>query len=153
MKSLLFLLVLTIFIGCNKNDDEFLSLTISPILIGEGNLYGYGEENITKQNLIISSNETWAELMNKMNSTSNETSNFTETEIDFSHFILLAVFDEIKMNGGYTIEIKSVVENPNNLTVTIRRLSPKGVAPGVITQPYHIVKIPKTEKIIFFNEI
>ena len=153
MKSLLFLLVLTIFIGCNKNDDEFLSFTISPILIGNGDLGGNGKENITKQKLIISSNETWVELMNKMNSVNYETANFTETEIDFSNFIILAVFDEIKMSGGYTIEFTSVVENQNNLTVTIHLLSPKGVAPGVITQPYHIVKIPKTEKIIFFNEI
>jgi len=153
MKGLLFILVLTIFIGCIKNDDEFLSFTISPILIGNGDLGGNGKENITKQKLIISSNETWVELMNKMNSVNYETANFTETEIDFSNFIILAVFDEIKMSGGYTIEITSVVENQNNLTVTIHLLSPKGVAPGVITQPYHIVKIPKTEKIIFFNEI
>ena len=153
MKGLLVILVLTIFIGCIKNDDEFLSFTISPILIGNGDLGGNGKENITKQKLIISSNETWVELMNKMNSVNYETANFTETEIDFSNFIILAVFDEIKMSGGYTIEITSVVENQNNLTVTIHLLSPKGVAPGVITQPYHIVKIPKTEKIIFFNEI
>ena len=153
MKGLLFILVLTIFIGCIKNDDEFLSFTISPILIGNGDLGGNGKENITKQKLIISSNETWVELMNKMNSVNYETANFTETEIDFSNFIILAVFDEIKMSGGYTIEFTSVVENQNNLTVTIHLLSPKGVAPGVITQPYHIVKIPKTEKIIFFNEI
>jgi len=153
MKSLLLLLVLSIFIGCNNKDDDFLPLTISPILIGDGNLYGNGKENITKQNLIISSNNTWAELTNKMNSANNETDNFTETEIDFSHFILLAAFDEIKMSGGYTIEIISVVENRNNLTVTIRRQAPKGSVYTVITQPYHIVKIPITDKRIIFNEI
>lgn len=154
MKSSLFLLALSIFIGCNNNDDdEFPSLTISPILIGHGDLYGNGKEDITKQNLIISSNKAWTELINKMNSVNNETDNFTETEIDFSHFTLLAVFDEIKMSGGYTIEVTSVVENRNDLTVTIRRLSPKGGVYTVITQPFHIVKIPITDKKIIFNEI
>jgi hypothetical protein len=153
MKSLLFLLALTIFFGCNNNDDEFLPLTIAPTLIGNGNLYGNGEENITKQNLIISRNNEWTELMSKMNTVNNETDNFTETEIDFSNFILLAVFDEIKRNGGYTVAIKNVVENKNDLTVTIQHLAPNGRVSTVITQPYHIVKIHKTEKKIIFNEI
>lgn len=153
MRSLLFLLALSILVGCNNKDDDFVSLTISPVFIGNGNLFGNGDENITKQNLIISSNKAWTELMNKMNSVNNETDRFIETEIDFSNFILLAVFDEIKMNGGYAIEVTGIVENQNNLTVTIRRLSPKGGAYAVITQPYHIVKIPRTGKRIIFNEI
>ncbi len=153
MKNLLLLLALSIFIGCNTNDDdEFLSLTISPQLIGIGNLYGNGKENITKQNLVISNSKAWTELMNNMNSVNNETDNFTETEIDFSHFMLLVAFDEIKMSGGYTIEIANVVENLNDLTITIRRLSPKGGVYTVITQPYNIVKVPKTDKRIILNE-
>jgi len=55
------------------------------------------------------------------------------------------------MNGGYTIDITGVVENKNDLTVTIRNLSPNGAVYTVITQPYHIVKIPKTEKRIVFR--
>ena len=153
MKNLLFLLVHSIFIGCDNRDDDFVSLTISPILIGDGNLYGNGKENITKQNLIISSNKAWTELTNKMNSVNKVTDNFTETEIDFSHFILLSAFDEIKMAGGYAIEITSIVENRHDLTVTLRRLAPKGGVYTVITQPYHIVKIPITDKRIIFNEI
>ena len=153
MKLVLFLLVLTIFIGCkNNDDDEFLPLPISTTRIGNGNLYGYGQENITEQNLIISSNMAWTELMNKMNSVNNETDNFIETEIDFSNFIILAIFDEIKMNGGYTIDIARVVENQNNLTVTIRNLSPNRIAPTVITQPFYIVKIAKTAKTIIFKK-
>ena len=151
MKDLIFLLALTFIVGCNKNDDEFIPLTISPTLIGHGNLYGNGQEKITKQNLIITSNKAWTELMTKINSANSETDSFIETEIDFSNFILLAVFDEIKMNGGYTIDITGVVENKNDLTVTIRNLSPNGAVYTVITQPYDIVKIPKTEKRIVFR--
>lgn len=89
--------------------------------------------------------------MTKINSANSETDSFIETEIDFSNFILLAVFDEIKMNGGYTIDITGVVENKNDITVTIRNLSPNGAVYTVINQPYHIVKIPKTEKRIVFR--
>ncbi|HAQ19423.1 MAG TPA: hypothetical protein DCR40_09365 [Prolixibacteraceae bacterium] len=67
--------------------------------------------------------------------------------------LFLAAFDEIKMNGVYKIEITGIVENQNDLTTTIRRSSPKGVVDTVITRPYHIVKIPKTEKAIIYNEI
>jgi hypothetical protein len=154
MKLVLFLLVLTIFIGCkNKDVDEFLPITISTTLVASDNLYGNGKENIKRQNLIISSNNEWTELMNKMNSANNVTDSFTETEIDFSNFIILALFDEIKMNGGYTIEIAGVVENRNDLTVNVRHLSPNGGVYAVITQPYCIVKISKTEKKIIFLEI
>jgi hypothetical protein len=152
MKLLVSLLLISIFSGCNNNDvDEFLPITISTTLVASGNLYGNGKENITRQNLIIQSNKEWTELMNKMNSANNVTDNFTGTEIDFSNFIILAFFDEIKMNGGYTIEIAGVVENRNDLTVNVRHLSPNGIVPTVITQPYCIVKIPKTEKKIVFN--
>ena len=146
-------MALTTFIGCTNQNDESLSLIISPILIGEGNLYGNGKENIAQQNLIISSNNAWTDLTDKINSANNETDNFTETEIDFSHFILLAAFDEIKMSGGYAIEITSIVETRYDLTVTIRRHAPKGGVYTVITQPYHIVKIPTTDKRIIFNKI
>ena len=151
MKRLLFLFALTIFIGCNNNDEEFLSLTTSTTLVASGNLYRNGGENITRQNLIIQNNNEWIELMNKMNSVNNVTDNFTGTEFDFSNFIILALFDDIKMYGGYSIEIESVVENRSDLIAIIRHRSPNGIAPTVITQPYVIVKIPKTEKKIIFK--
>ena len=151
MKRFLFLFALTIFIGCNNNDEEFLPLTTSTTLVASGNLYGNGGENITRQNLIIQNNNEWIELMNKMNSVNNVTDNFTETEFDFSNFTIIALFDDIKMYGGYSIEIESVVENRSDLIAIIRHRSPNGIAPTVITQPYVIVKIPKTEKKIIFK--
>ena len=152
MKLTFFLLTLAVFIGCNSNvDDASLAVPISTTLIASGNLYGNGGENIPMQNMIISNNKEWTELMNKLNSVNNVTDNFTETEFDFSNFTIIALFDDIKMYGGYSIEIESVVENRSDLIAVIRHLSPNGIAPTVITQPYFIVKIPKTEKRIIFK--
>ncbi|MEI6142230.1 MAG: protease complex subunit PrcB family protein [Mariniphaga sp.] len=104
-----------------------------------------------KQNLVIASNLAWTELIGKMNSVNNETRNFTETDIDFSKFIVLAIFDEVKGSGGYSITIKGILENQDNLTVTVLQTSPTGSSLAVMTQPYCIVKIPVTTKKIIFN--
>lgn len=154
MKLMFFLLTLAGFFGCNSTvDDAFLPVQISTTLVASGNLYGNGGENIPMQNMIISNNNDWTELMNKLNSVNNVTDNFTETEFDFTNFTIIALFDDIKMFGGYSIEIESVVENPNDLTVTIRHQSPNGIAPTVITQPFFILKISKTEKRIIFKNL
>lgn len=154
MKLTFFLLTLAVFFGCNSTvDDAFLPVPIATTLVASGNLYGNGGENIPMQNMIISNNKDWTELMNKLNSVNNVTDNFTETEFDFTNFTIIALFDDIKMLGGYSIEIESVVENPNDLTVTIRHQSPNGIAPTVITQPFFILKIPKTEKRIIFKNL
>lgn len=148
MKRLTLLLLSLLFISCNKND-----LKVGPLettLISKGELYGNGQENITKQNLAISNSADWNELMEKMNSVNNVTQNFTETSLDFSRYLILAVFDEIKMNGGHSIDITNVTESKNDITVKIENLL-SGNLTTVITQPFHIVKIPRIEKTIIFK--
>lgn len=88
--------------------------------------------------------------MNSMDKTNNVTKNFTTTTIDFNKYQIIAVFDNIKTTGGYSIDITSVVENRNNIVVTIKRLL-TGDNSTVMTQPFHIVKIPKTTKPIVFE--
>jgi len=150
MKYFLILFALFFLISCNKNDVPPNEL--SKTLIGNGDLHGNGKENIEKQNFIIKSTEAWNQLINQLNSVNNESRNFTETEIDFAKYIVLAVFDEVKMNGGYSIDIIKVEELQNNVVVTILRLSPGSSVYTVITQPFYIVKIPVTEKPIIFRE-
>jgi hypothetical protein len=151
MKKTLLLFIVALFIGCSGTNLNFQSILISPIQIGVGNLYGNGNEKITKQNLVISNNLAWTELMVKMNSVNNETQNLNETNIDFSKFVVLAIFDEVKVSGGYSISIKGILENQDNLTVTVQHTAPAGYAYAVMTQPYCIVKIPVTTKEIFFE--
>lgn len=113
-------------------------------------LYGNGQENISKQNTVIKNSLDWNELMDKINSVNNVTERFSETNIDFSSYTIIAVFDEIKMNGGHSIDITDVTENDKNIIVTVENLLTGGMT-TVITQPFHIVKIPKRNKPFIFE--
>lgn len=144
------ILILTSYFSCSLNEDNE-SVIVTPFQIGKGVLYGAGMENIPQQNTVIYDTVTWNELKHKMDSVNNVTGNFTETEIDFSQYIILASFSEIRPSEGYFIEISSVVEYPDRINVMVTNTVPTVPVPAVITQPYHIVKIPKTGKEIIFN--
>jgi len=85
-----------------------------------------------------------------MNSVNNVSDNFQEINIDFSQYQIIAVFDKIYSNGGHSIDIINVKENGKSITVVVNNLL-TGDATSVIAQPFHIVKIPKTEKQIIFE--
>jgi len=152
MKTKLFTLLILINLGlmtnCSKTDN--VSNQIEFKSIGQGNLYGNGQENIIKENLVISDSNSWNELIDKMNSVNNESDGFTETNIDFSNFIVIAVFDKIYGNGGHSIDITNITENENNVIIKVENIL-KGDLTSVITQPYDIVKIPKNDKLTIFE--
>lgn len=152
MKTKISILFITVFIGfmasCSQTDDELNPINFNAI--GQKNLYGSGRENIIQQNFTISDSNTWNELMTKMNSVNNNSEGFTETNIDFANFMVIAVFDKVYGNGGHSIDIIKITENENKVIVTIDNVL-KGDATSVMTQPYHIVKIRKTDKLIIFE--
>ena len=144
-----FIILIVVLVSCYSNDDNSYK-NVNFSLIGKNELYGNGTENIEKSNLIIENTTSWNDLIDKMNTVNNVSDNFTETDIDFSQYIVIAVFDEIYSNGGHSIDIVDVVENNTNLIVKIDNLM-TGDASSVITQPFHIVKIAKTENQIIFE--
>jgi hypothetical protein len=149
MKNLRLLLCAFLFCSACSNDDDGFQNVITPILIGKGNLYGNGSEGISKQNMVITDANTWQQLMNQMNSSVKK--NLSETDIDFSSFAVIAVFSEIKTSGGHSIDIIKIVEKNSTVEVTIDNLL-KGDLTSVITQPYHVVKIPKPSKAVVFKQ-
>lgn len=147
-KILIIAVIFGIAISCNDNDDDLNPINFTEI--GQNNLYGSGEENILQQNLTISDTETWNDLLDKMNTANNESDEFTETDIDFEEFVVIAVFDKIYGNGGHSIDIIKITENENKVIVKIENIM-GGDATSIMTQPFHIVKIPKTDKLIIFE--
>ncbi|MDR2929194.1 MAG: protease complex subunit PrcB family protein [Cytophagaceae bacterium] len=144
--SILLLGTLALFLtGCyHIPDGEFEPQAITPVLIAQGeNCYA---ENLAAQNRVIKTSEDWHELLNTLSEVSNS---FTETEIDFSRYMVLAVFDEVKGNGGWSIDITGVTEFATKIVVNYTNLKTGNVT-HVITQPYHIVKIPKSDKEVMF---
>lgn len=148
MKNILLILT-SVLISCSSNDDN-LNKNVNFSIIGQGQLHGNGAENIEKSSLVITNTSFWNELIDKMNTANNVSDDLAERDIDFSQFLIIAVFDEIYNNGGHSIDIVSIVENENNVIVNIDNKM-TGDASSVITQPFHIVKIPKTEKQIIFE--
>lgn len=153
MKTILFSLLLLCTLSCTNNDDnnDFEPQTITPVLIGKDNLYGNGEEGILQKSIVISDQIAWTQMMNSMNRTNNVTKNFTTTAIDFNEYQVIAVFDNIKTTGGFSIDITNVEENQNNIVVTIKHFSDGVIAATVLTQPFNIVKISKSSKPIVFQ--
>lgn len=119
--------------------------------IAKGNLYGSGSEGIASQNLVIDNETDWKALMQQMDSVNKVSESFSETRIDFSEYIVVAVFDEVRGSGGYSLELK-VDSNAKNKVIHVISQAPQGNAASVMTQPYIIIKMPKTDLPILFQE-
>ena len=119
---------------------------ITPILIAKGNLSG--SENIKKQNTVITA-------------TGSEWDDFVWTvpafgpmpesikDVDFNQYQVIAVVDVIHSNGGWSLDITDITEYDDKIVVTYSNLK-TGNDTDALSQPYHIVKIPKSDKKIEF---
>jgi hypothetical protein len=150
MFSCLLVLLMFTFSGCGKQENEEFPKKITSTLIAQGELHGNGNEGILQQNIIITTSTEWHSLINKMKSRNdNITDNFTEMEIDFTQYQVIAVFDEIKGNGGWSIDITDITEYADSIVVTYKNIE-TGNDTRVITQPFQIVKIPISSKNVIF---
>jgi hypothetical protein len=144
MKILILTFSLFFMLSCNNDDNNsnFQSTVIAFTEIGKGNLDGNGSENVSQSNLLINNQTDWQNLIDQMNSVNNISNNFTETTIDFDSYSIVAIFLEIKPTG-WEVSITNITENETNISVSIQETEMDNT---VITQPFHIVKIPKTNK-------
>lgn len=153
MKKLLLLLlcsILFISISCRNEEEENIDgkNQINFLLIGKGNLVG---NYVPQQNTIITNSIQWNNFLNQIDSTTHQTSaSFITTYVDFNDYMVIIVVDEMYNNGGHSIDITSMEEHPQYINIYVEKLL-HGNATSVITQPYHIVKIPKTSKSLIFN--
>ncbi|EDP72529.1 hypothetical protein FBALC1_15547 [Flavobacteriales bacterium ALC-1] len=120
------------------------------VLIAKGSLFGSGEEGIKEQNSVIINEDDWQDIMVKMNSVNKVSDSFSESDIDFSKYTVIAVFDKVKTTGGHSLKL-DITPSSKNIEVNIIRKSPSGMATSVMTQPYYIVKITKSDLPIIFS--
>ena len=149
-KNVLIILLSIIALSCNTDDDNSEIGNIESTLIAKGNLFGDGTEGITVQNIVIADQTTWNSLITQMNLINNISDSFTETDIDFSEYTIIAVFDAVKGNGGHSLAL-DIITNSDNIIVRITDIFPEGNATTVITQPFHIVKITNSDLPILFE--
>ena len=140
MKNLLIILLSILVWNCSSDDNNPQMAIVESTLIAKGNLFGNGEEGISQQNLVISDQNTWSNLMVQMNTVNNVSYNFTETDIDFSQYTIIAVFNEVKTTGGHELQL-NIMSDTEHITVRVTDLIPERYVTLIITQPFHIVKI------------
>ncbi len=121
MKKLLYILTILIFASCksvSNSDDNSVDGLNDIQTISMGILTGDGEEGIEKNNIIISNQEDWNDLISKMDKVNTVSSKFINTPVDFSKETLIAVFDQVRNSGGYAIEIVNL--NSSKKTTTVK---------------------------------
>jgi hypothetical protein len=150
--AVLIFLTTGFFSGCDGTTTTVPDDTIIPVIIGQGSLSGNGAEGFTKQFTAITTETDWENLKTQLNSVNSVTDNFTETDIDFSLYQVIFVIDEIKSNGGWSVDITDITENSNNIVVTVSNLQTGNIT-SVMTQPFQIVKIPVSNKPVIFNDL
>lgn len=151
-RYVLLVLMAIITLSCNTNDDDLEGVEVRSTLIADNVLHGGGMQGINKENFVITNTNDWESLMARMNAVGNVTQNFTETEIDFSKYTVIAVFDLVRPNTGYDISFE-ISKTMNSIHVKISNTEPQegyGVL-TVVIQPYMIRKIQKTDLPVVFN--
>ena len=97
--------------------------------------------------MVINSQSAWDALVTKMNSV-NEA--IEEETVDFSKVTVIAFFDQIRGSGGYTVDIVSVIKDGKKLVAKVQKTVPKGDQIEIMTQPFMIGFIEKTDLPITF---
>lgn len=140
MKNYLLLVFLSVIaFSCNSDDNSNTQNTVVNFIeIVEGSLSGTGNEEISQSNVTISNTSDWQSLIEKMGFSTG----FAEIDIDFDNYTVFAVFLDVKPSG-WKIEIIAVNEGPNIISVTTNEMI---FGTANITQPFTIIKIPKTDK-------
>lgn len=138
-------LLLLTMAACTDENKNFEPIKIEPILVAKGSNTC---SSITSKNLVINDNEKWNDLLSTFDD--NCIKDFKEVNIDFNTFQVVATFDEVYANL-YAIDIASITEYNDNIVVKVERsLIPFGGAIG--SKPFHIVKIPKNDKLILLKQ-
>ncbi len=151
LKKYVFIILPALLIfSCTPEDNVIESIDTTTTLIAKDNLYGAGSEGIVQQNMVITDADSWTNLMNQMNSVNPITDTFYETDIDFSVYQIIAVFDKVKSSSGHSLKLDLIWES-DDIMVNITHSSPLDMAPYVMTQPFHIVKILATALPVLFN--
>lgn len=148
MKQIIFIFsVLFAFVSCNSDDSDESNVEFS--VIAQGDNFKI-EQNNPRANLVIKDQTAWNNLQAKINHSANANSIFPDINVDFTKFQVIAAIDEVRHYGGYSIDITKITETDNRIHVKVEKLKPGGFN-AVITQPYHIVKIAKTDKEVVFQ--
>lgn len=145
MKTIVLIFSIMLAVSCDSDTVTVQTTDITFIEIGQGSLNG--TEGVLESNLVINNQTDWQSLIDQMDAINNISGGFSETEIDFDNYIVLAVILSVKP-AGWEVEINCVKENDDNILVVIEETEFDNT---VISQPFHIVKIAVNDKPVIFE--
>lgn len=142
MKKIIVAIILLItIVGCgsqavNNSASQGKEVTFDQL---KKDAFGGREE---RSNVIIKSEEELKALYTEMNWND-------MPDVNFNKWNVVALFMGQMSSGGHGIHVKSVTVDDGTATVHTIETNPEGgMAPAVMTAPYCVVIIPKTENVI-----
>ena len=134
-------------------DDDFKTTSITFTEIGKGSLGPPFLNNGNSVNRVIDNLDEWRNLISTIDYDPliRYMINFNEIDIDFSKSQIIVVFDNEEMPPS-TTDIKTVTEYENEIIVTYAAIGSTALV-AHHGQSFHIVKIPRSKKIIKFQEV
>jgi len=102
-------------------------------------------------NFVIKTTAEWDVFKEMANAAyQEEIDAFEGVAVDFAAYDVIATVDQWYPNGGHGIEISSVSKVDEGIVVSVEKIG-EGNGTTVVTQPFHVVKIPKTTLPIIFE--
>lgn len=148
MKQILFILsILFTLTSCSNDDSASSKVEFTELYHAD---YFAGDYNNPKANLVIKDLAEWNKLLAKLDLNIKPWQNSISTDIDFEKYTVIAVIDEVRSYGGFSVDITKITQIDNRIVIKVERLNSGGTT-TIITQPYHIVKIAKTNKEVVFE--
>ena len=132
--------------GINKNTNPLLQNIIAFELLAQDFYGGMTESKF----MVIKNEKTLDTIYNLINE--GKTPVLKMPVINFEQETVLALFLGEKNSGGYSIDVEQIMNVNDKVNVAYKITSPKAgeMVISVMTQPYCIIKIPKTLKEIVF---
>jgi PrcB C-terminal len=142
-------LFLSCNVGRNKASKQLMQETIPFQILLQDTHGGYTESKFT----VIVDNESLTEVYNLLNKS--RSPKLKTPVINFEKEMVIALFLGEKNSGGYAITVEQVLNKNNKVSVFYKATSPKlgDMVTSVMTQPFTIIKMPKTEKEIVFKSL
>ena len=110
----------------------------------------HANENNANQ-ILVKDKETLADIYNQINSTQFPGEKIPE--INFEKEIVLVLYMGEKPTGGHRVFIDHILAGRTELIVFYKETAPTGMATSVLTQPFYIASITKTDLPIRYQKL
>jgi hypothetical protein len=148
--SLVGLLLATVGVAAEKKSDTpVVKPEVKPGVAIVKEWTGAFSRQETANRVVVKDQKAWEDLWAIMNGRIRPQPELPK--IDFDKQMVIGVFMGSRNSGGYSVKITGIESN-GKLTVKVKETSPgRGMAgAAALTQPYHVVLVPKSDKPVEF---